>query len=112
MHREILNSPRGSQVDHINGNGLDNRRQNLRICSFKQNHLNSRPKNGGRFKGVFITPAGNWTAKIGFNGRLIHLGTFNKIEIAALEYDKAAKILFGEFARLNFKTHYPTGSEE
>lgn len=99
MHRVILNHP-DSHVDHINGNGLDNRRENLRLATKSQNAANSRRKDA-KFKGVF-TQGAKWFAQIGHNGRTIYLGTFSSPEEAARAYDAKAVELFGEFAHPNF----------
>jgi len=105
MHRFIMNAPRGLVVDHINHNGLDNRKQNLRLCTRAENSRNRRPFNikGSRYKGfswdkerkVFI-------ACIYCNGKNYYLGRFKSEIAAAKAYDKKAKQLFGEFAYLNF----------
>ena len=105
MHRFITNAPKGLFVDHINHNGLDNRRQNLRLCTHLENLRNARPRKGGssKYKGVYWEKAKKrFRAKIQHNRKSIHLGYFkNEIE-AAKAYDKKAKELFGEFAYLNF----------
>jgi hypothetical protein len=100
MHREIINPPVGFFCDHINGNGLDNRRSNLRIVTNAQNQLN---------KGVYKTTAtgkkgviidhGKYRASIKMNRRSKHLGMFKTAEEASAAYQKAAKELFGEYAR-------------
>jgi hypothetical protein len=93
-------------VDHRNGNGLDNRRSNLRKATIAQNNMNRPPqsRNTSGFKGVFWFPKGNknWRAMVRHEGRLIHLGLFHTREDAAAAYDAAAIDLFGEFARPNF----------
>ena len=97
MHREIMNTPLGMDTDHINRNRLDNRQENLRVCTHSQNMANSCNKTG--IKGVYFEKrTGNWYAKIKGN---IHLGTFiSKLE-AGRAYNEGAKKYFGEFALLN-----------
>jgi hypothetical protein len=102
MHREILN---GEMIDHINRNGLDNRKFNLRACSNRQNQQNRKPRQGStsRYKGVNLDTVNNkWKARICLNGKQIHLGRFDSEIAAARAYDLMAKELFGQFARLNF----------
>jgi hypothetical protein len=111
LHRLVLNAARGSKVDHENGNGLDNRRANLRIATDSQNQANSRKRAGttSLYKGVswWCGPQ-KWVAEIqaGNPPRRIYLGRFNDESEAARAYDVAAKRLFGAFAKLNF----PEGS--
>ena len=100
MHRMILNAPRGAQVDHINGNSLDNRRANLRLCTAQQNQANTGPRTG-RFKGVSQTKHGTFRAVIHFHRKQISLGSFANEVDAARAYDSAAEELFGGYARLN-----------
>lgn len=90
-------------VDHINGNKLDNRKSNLRICTDAENARNS-SKKSGNFKGVqWRSDKHKFRARIMDNGKEIFIGYFtNEIE-AAKAYDTKAKELFGEFARLNFE---------
>jgi len=104
MHREILglgsNDP---EVDHRDGDGLNNRRNNLRIATCSENRSNRvrAEQSTAPYKG--ITRHGNkWRARIGINGTRIHLGTFESAEEAAKTYDEAAKRIHMEFARLNF----------
>jgi hypothetical protein len=104
MHRLIMDAKRGQQVDHINGNKLDNRKCNLRFCTNAQNAMNSFPRIGttSKYKGVGWSKIGNkWRAYIGINGKYIHLGYFSVEEDAALSYNKAAKVYFGDFALIN-----------
>lgn len=100
MHRVIMDAPDGLNVDHINGDTLDNRRENLRLCTHQENVMN-RPGYGGssKFKGVYhdkrrdryyATHAGK------------HIGSFRCEEDAARAYDDHVKELHGEYAWLNF----------
>jgi len=106
MHREIMQTPKGMVVDHINHNGLDNRKRNLRNCTVAQNAHNSRRhiKSNSQYKGVcwdkYCTPG--WKAQIRYKGKTTGLGYFNSEIDAAKAYDKAAKQLFGKFANVNF----------
>lgn len=102
MHREIVNAPDGMEVDHINGNQLDNRRCNLRICTHAQNTRNRKPHGSlPRFKGVKAVDR-RWCAQIMVNGIETYLGRFDSAVAAARAYDAAARRLHGEYARLNF----------
>lgn len=106
MHRLILRAPANAVVDHINGDGLDNRRSNLRLCTQTENTWNRRTKHGvSRFMGVSLDTrcrAKKWRATIGVHGKYISLGYFLTEEEAAAAYDEAAREWHGEFARLNF----------
>lgn len=99
MHRLILLTS-SECVDHRNGDGLDNRKENLRVCSHSQNLANSRAR-AGNFKGVY-GPFGKkrprWRAHCGTK----YLGTFGSAEEAAKAFDASAKKQYGEFAFLNF----------
>ena len=104
MHRVILDAPVGMDVDHRDGDGLNNTRENLRLCSRSQNMMNQRLKGGtSQFKGVhWRKKCAKWQARIQINGKRISLGHFiDEIE-AARAYDTAARELFGEFSRTNF----------
>jgi len=103
LHRLVMRAKRGQYVDHTNGDGLDNRRENLRFCTNAQNLQNQHRTSGSSpYKGVsWSKRARKWTAQIKAN-RLIHLGYFNSEKKAALAYDEAARRLFAEFARPNF----------
>ncbi len=104
MHQFIMNPPKGMVVDHIDGNGLNNRESNLRVCTQHQNLFNSRPiVKSSRFKGVHLYKrTGKWRAGIRHCGRDIHIGTFDDEIEAAKAYDRKARELFGEYAYLNF----------
>jgi len=109
MHRQILNVESGFMVDHINGNGLDNRKENLRIVTRSQNLMNSKkPKTGktSKYKGVnFYKGSKNatkcWRAEIRLNGKSIYLGAFYSEKDAAIAYNTAALKYFKQFAKLN-----------
>ncbi len=107
MHRVILNAPKGLVVDHINHNGLDNRKENLRLCTYAQNSQNSRPHNRlnkwSQYKGVTFDKKRNYfKALIQHNKKKYFLGSFKNEIKAAKAYDKKAREFFGEFAYLNF----------
>lgn len=104
LHRAVTSATGGFAVDHINGNPLDNRRANLRVCLRSQNSGNYRkPKtNTSGFKGVTAAKPSGWKAQIRTDGRLMkHLGVFKTAAEAARAYDRAATEKFGEFAKLN-----------
>jgi hypothetical protein len=115
MHREIIKTPAGMDTDHINGNRLDNRLINLRICNTPENQHNSklRKSNTSGYKGVsWHQQNKKWLAQITNNYKNTYLGCFDTPEKAAHAYDKAAKELFGEFARLNFKEKFNGGKSD
>lgn len=99
LHWCVKRVPPGFVVDHINGNRLDNRRENLRVCTKAQNNANIHKD---KFKGVIWREHANaYKAYIKKNGKQIHLGYFKDQIQAALVYNKAAVELFGEYAQLN-----------
>jgi hypothetical protein len=104
MHRVIMGDPKGFETDHINGNGLDNRKRNLRIATRNQNMANQRPQKNtsSRYKGVsWEKRRSKWQAYIETKGHKRHLGYFDNEIDAAKAYNTAASLIFGEFARLN-----------
>ena len=106
LHRFIMGVTDDLQVDHINGNGLDNRRANLRICTVQQNGFNSKLKgNKTGFKGVSYLPnirgSKHYRAQIMLNRKYIYLGYYRTPYEAAKAYNQKAREIFGDFANLN-----------
>jgi hypothetical protein len=106
MHREIMKIADGLYVDHINGNGLDNRKVNLRAVTMLENSWNMqkiRRKCWSRYKGVtWNKREKRWVAQVMARGKINFLGGFDVEREAAKAYDEAAKKCHGEYARLNF----------
>jgi hypothetical protein len=106
MHIMLMGYRDGFQIDHKNANGLDNRRSNLRWCTYSQNLANARKRRGpytSQYKGVALYARnGRYTAQIHVQGHKYHLGYFRDPESAARAYDDAALRYYGEFARINF----------
>lgn len=107
MHQAILGEMVGREIDHRDGNGLNNTRWNLRFATKAQNAQNQRRRKGSRtsaYKGVsWNTRAAIWVAQIAVNGVKKNLGQFNSEIEAAKVYDAVAAHHFGEFAALNFQ---------
>lgn len=106
MHREIMMAPKGMDIDHHDGNGLNNTRKNLRVCTRSENACNRRLPiiNTTGYKGVTWNKLEQkYKARIVTNGKGIHLGYFSDPLQAAFAYDEAAKKYHGEFAKLNFE---------
>jgi hypothetical protein len=107
MHRLITKAPKHLQVDHINHDTLDNRKENLRIVTALQNAQNSRKSLRLPYKGVTECPQNplkrKYRARIRVKGKIKHLGYFPTAIEAAKIYDEAASFYFGNYACLNFK---------
>jgi hypothetical protein len=104
LHRLVLGAEKGQEVDHIDGDGLNNSRANLRLATRQQNCVNRqsyKPKSG--FRGVYEQPqGGSWQVKLTVNRKHIRGGSYKTPEEAARVYDRLAFEHFGEFAKLNF----------
>lgn len=107
MHAAIAGTPTGMVTDHIDRDGLNNQRSNLRVCNIAENASNrgKNKNNSTGFKGVGRHPrheSNLWVAQIWKLNRRIHLGVFPTAEAAARAYDEAAPLHHGKFAVLNF----------
>lgn len=101
LHRALMLPPVGLDVDHVDGNGLNNTRRNLRVCSRRENLQNLRGRsNKFGAKGVYASHE-RFAARIKFNGVYKYLGAFSTVKEAAAAYDRAALELFGVFAATN-----------
>ncbi|MBN1358996.1 MAG: HNH endonuclease [Sedimentisphaerales bacterium] len=108
MHRVIMPPPKGKVVDHINGNGLDNRRCNLRFCTQAQNSRNSRKHSGAKSRFIGIHPhRDKWDVVVTHNRKQHYGGSFDDEVEAAKARDRLALELHGEYARLNFPPENP-----
>jgi len=104
MHRQIMQAPKGTDVDHVNHDTLKNVRSNLRVCTRSQHHANRKKGLGftSRFKGVgWASKSSKWQARIKKDGKEANLGYFDDERDAARAYNRAAREHFGEFALLN-----------
>lgn len=109
LHRQVMGNPSGFVVDHINGDVLDNRKYNLRVCTPQQNRWNSKgdSTSKSKYKGVSWHSGKNkWESAIRLEDRLVYLGNSSDEEEAAYLYDVAAKEAFGEYAWLNLTPKY------
>ena len=105
MHCLIMGKRKSREIDHINDNGLDNRRQNLRFCTRATNMQKAKRKKRAstRYRGIKPYGAnGKWEARIGFHGKKLYLGCFVSEKAAAVVYDMAAIEYYGKHAYLNF----------
>jgi hypothetical protein len=103
LHCAIMGKIAGLEIDHINGDGLDNRRENLRHVTHAQNMRNQKSRQGSsKYKGVSWTKSRQkWCAQIYRQGKLYWLGYYQSEKDCALAYNNAAVELFGEYAWLN-----------
>ena len=102
LHRFLLDLP-DVEVDHVDGDPLNNRRSNLRLATSSENKANRRADQGRTLpKGVYLTHTGRYEAKLQKGDLRVFIGVFDSPEDAARAYDEAAILHFGEFARLNF----------
>jgi hypothetical protein len=104
MHRIINKTPKGMYTDHINRNKLDNRKENLRTCTYSQNNCNKeiRSDNTSGFKGViWLKRRSRWIVRLCKSGKCINGGSFKDKNEAAKRYNSLAIALFGKFAKLN-----------
>ncbi len=106
MHRVVTNAPKDLVVDHKNGDGLDNRKLNVRICTLSENARNSKRSSNNKsgYKCVYWHKQHRkWVAHLRIDGKMKHLGLFKTAHEAAKAHDKKALELRKEFAYLNFK---------
>lgn len=112
MHKLVINAPNNTNIDHINHNTLDNRKQNLRIATHRQNIRNMHQKyNKCGYKGIYKANQ-KYAAKITVDYKGIYLGVYDTAKKAAEAYDQAARDYFGEFAYLNFPKRGENGYME
>jgi len=111
MHRVIMKAPRGKNVDHIDGNPLNNQKSNLRFATIAQNAWNNHSRLGvSKYKGVqFDAVHARWFGTITKDGIVYYLGSHRDELEAARKYNERAKELFGEFANLNDIDGYTYG---
>ena len=103
MHREIISTPSELVCDHVDHDGLNNQKSNLRNCSVGENNRNVGKSYKVNYIGVTYNRGKYINANITVKGKTVRLGTFKTEVAAAIAYDEAAKKHHGEFANLNFK---------
>jgi hypothetical protein len=107
LHRQLMGFPDGLEVDHIDGNGLNNTMINLRKCTHEQNIQNQKPRSSpktSQYQGVYFQKELNkWRAQIMKDGKITHLGCFENEQEAASAYDRSALVVYGNGAKLNLK---------
>jgi len=104
MHHFLINKIKGYEIDHIDGNRLNNQKENLRLVTRSQNNMNNSKRNNtsSKFKGVYFDKERNkWSVEIHLNNKKIFLGRFKSEIDAAKVYNEKAKELFKEYANLN-----------
>ena len=109
MHREIMEPPAERIIDHIDGNGMNNCRCNMRICTMLENGHNSRPHGAtSKFKGVsYFDELRKWHAAVCIRKKVVPIGYFKRQIDAARAYDREARRRFGPYAWLNFREEVP-----
>jgi hypothetical protein len=103
LHRVVTNCPDNFCVDHINGNRLDNRKENLRICTKADNQKHSKliiKTNTSGFRGI-VPQKNRWRARISLDNKTRHIGYYDTKQEAAKAYNKIAREYYKEFATLN-----------
>ena len=106
LHRMIMDEDGDTKVDHLNGDTLDNRKENLEVTGTSENAMNrvkTKNNKSSKFKGVTKMKSGKWKAHIGLDDEDIHIGYFESEEEAAKAYDEKALEMFGNKAKLNFE---------
>ena len=102
MHQVVRISKKGMEIDHIDRNKLNNQKANLRLVTKSQNKQNREKMANTRSRYIGVWPVGDkWVARIGKDGKKIHLGTYNHECVAALAYNRAARKLYGKHAMVN-----------
>ncbi len=111
MHRHLMKPPKGMVVDHIDHNGLNNRRSNLRVCTPEENWVNRKPRGGSsQFVGV-QRHKDKWQAGLTYRGEFFYLGLFEDEIEAARARDRKAVEIHGRLAQLNFPEEWTLGED-